>query len=141
MNTSDRIRISSNSIFEKSGAYSRLLVDGNWGFVSGTAGVDPATGTIPDDPTEQTHLCIKSIASALQQANMSLDDVVRTRIYLSDRKYLPFVKPVFASYFGDIRPANTTIVCDFAVDDIKVEIEVTALRQGASRVAAPANDQ
>ena len=70
--------ISSGSQFEKDVGDSRVVVDGEWAFVSGTTGFDYATMTITDDVAEQTRQALENIAAALRDAGFSLADVVRT---------------------------------------------------------------
>jgi enamine deaminase RidA (YjgF/YER057c/UK114 family) len=121
--------IRSGSRFEELAAYSRAVVEDPWVFVSGTAGYDFRTGTIPDDPGEQTEQCLRTIQAALEEAGASLADVVRVRCYLADRAYVEPMAAVLRKYFHDVRPTNTTIVCQFATEEMKVEIEVTALKR------------
>ena len=126
-----RRAIYSGSKFEDLAGYSRAVVDGDWIFVSGTAGYDFKTGTISDDPAAQAEQSLKTIATALAEAESSLADIVRLRLYVSDRAHVEPVSRVLARTFKDARPTNTTIVCGFAMPEMKVEIEVTALRQRA----------
>ena len=73
--------------------------------------------------------CISNIKSALSEANSSLEEIVRIRVYISDNKYfLGEVGQILGKYFGKIKPANTTVVTGFINDQIKIEIEVTARR-------------
>lgn len=124
-----RKKISSGSKFEKIVGYSRAVIDGEWIFVSGTTGYDYKNHTISDDIVEQTEQCISNIKSALSEANSSLEEIVRIRVYISDNKYfLGEVGQILGKYFGNIRPANTTVVTGFVDDQIKIEIEVTAKR-------------
>jgi enamine deaminase RidA (YjgF/YER057c/UK114 family) len=118
--------ISSGSAFEKTAGYSRAVVDGDWVFVSGTTGFDYAKMSISEDIIEQTHQTFRNISAALEQAGVSLKDVVRARYILTDAADWQKVAPVFGEYFGDIRPANTTIVCGLVDARMKIEIEVTA---------------
>ena len=118
--------ISSGSAFEKTAGYSRAVVDGDWVFVSGTTGFDYAKMSISEDIVEQTHQTFRNISAALEQAGMSLKDVVRAHYILTDAADWQKVAPVFGEYFGDIRPANTTIVCGLVDPRMKIEIEVTA---------------
>ena len=118
--------ISSGSAFEKTAGYSRAVVDGDWVFVSGTTGFDYAKMSISEDIVEQTHQTFRNISAALEQTGMSLKDVVRAHYILTDAADWQKVAPVFGEYFGDIRPANTTIVCGLVDPRMKIEIEVTA---------------
>lgn len=123
-----RTLISSGSDFERVAGYSRAVVDGRWVFVSGTTGFDYAAGTIAGPVEEQTHQTFRNIASALEKAGAGLKDVVRVRVYLSDAADFPKVAPILGEYLGDVRPANTTVVCQLVDPRMKVEIEVTARR-------------
>ena len=124
-----RRRISTGSKFEEMAGYSRAIVDGDWIFVAGTAGYDFRDHSISDDPAEQTEQSLRTIAATLAQADATLDDVVRVRVYVSDREYVMPVSRVLGRAFANSRPANTTIVCGFAMPEMKVELEVTALKR------------
>ena len=124
-----RVAISTGSKFEELAGYSRAIVDGEWIFVSGTAGYDFAKDTISDDAAEQTRQCLATIMSTLEKAGASLKDIVRVRVYVADRADIVAVSKVLATAFTDPRPTNTTIVCGFAMPEMKVELEVTALKR------------
>ena len=124
-----RWTISSGSKFEELAGYSRAVVDGEWIFVSGTAGYDFATNTISDDAEEQTRQCLATISATLEKANASLKDVVRVRVYVAAREDVMTVSKVLGAAFSDPRPTNTTIICGFAMPEMKVELEVTALKR------------
>lgn len=122
--------ISTGSPFEKSAGYSRAVVDGNFCFVAGTTGYDYATMTMPDDVSAQAKNCFTTIGNVLAEAGFSLKDVVRATYYIVDRADADDVLAVCGQYFGDIRPAATMlIVAGLLKPEMKVEIEVTALRR------------
>lgn len=121
--------ISTGSPFEKTAGYSRAVVDGDWCFVAGTTGYDYAAMTMPESVEEQTRNCLATIAAALQEGGFSLADVVRARYYVTDRAFVQKVFPILGEHFGDIRPAATMIVCELNEPEMKIEIEVTALRR------------
>ena len=120
--------------------YSRAVVDGDWVFVSGTAGYDFDTGTISPDAYEQAVQCLETIRLTLQKADADLADIVRLRVYLADRGDLEPVCRVLGSTFTEPKPTNTTIVCNFAVEEIKVEIEATALRRNRNQAPTVAEN-
>jgi len=120
--------ISTGSQFERDIGYSRVVVDGEWAFVSGTTGFDYATMTIADDVTEQARQTLENISSALAQAGFSLADVVRARYILPSAEDFPACWPVLREYFGEIRPASTMLVAGLADPRMRIEIEVTAKR-------------
>jgi enamine deaminase RidA (YjgF/YER057c/UK114 family) len=127
--TVNRRLISSGSTFEAEIGYSRAVVQGDWIFVSGTTGFDYATMTISDELENQTEQCLKNIESALMEAGSSLADVVRVTYVLPDGGDFPKCWPVLRRYFGEVRPAAMMIAAGLADPRMKIEIEVTALRQ------------
>lgn len=124
-----RERISSGSKFEELASYSRAIIDGEWVFLSGTTGFDYATGAMAEDPVEQTEQIFRNIKETLKQAGASLEDVVRVRVFISDRDDLIKVSEVVGKHFRNIRPTNTTVCAALATPEMKVEIEATALRR------------
>lgn len=123
-----RRAISSGSKFEEIAGYSRAVADGDWVFVSGTTGADPS-GRFSPDVAEQTRQSLATISRALAEADADLGDVVRLRAYLANRADVMTVSAILRETFSDPRPTNTTIICGFPVEDIKVELEVTALKR------------
>lgn len=122
--------ISSGSTFERDIGYSRAVVQGDWVFVSGTTGFDYTRMTIADDVAEQAEQCLRNIQAALDQAGASLADVVRVTYVLPRAEDFPACWPVLRTYFGEVRPAAMMISAGLADPRMKIEIEVTALRQG-----------
>ena len=131
----NRTRISSGSTFETQIGYSRAVVAGDWVFVSGTTGFDYATMTISDDVVVQAEQCLKNIASALEQAGSSLRDVVRVTYVLPDGADFEPCWPVLRQYFGEVRPAAMMISAGLADPRMKIEIEVTAIKQTSKQTS------
>lgn len=121
-----RWRISSGTVYEELAGYCRAVVDGDWVHVSGTTGIDPADGSIPEGVEAQTHQIFRNIEWALGEAGSSLADVVRIRVYLDNRDDFETVAPIIGGYMRDVRPANTTVVAPLCDARMKIEIEVTA---------------
>ncbi|MEM8551915.1 MAG: RidA family protein [Pseudomonadota bacterium] len=126
-----RQAITTGSKFEEMAGYSRAIVDGEWIFISGTAGYDFSNGTISEEPVEQARQCLATIEGTLREAGADMSDVVRVRLYLSDRSFVESVARELGSRFAPPRPTNTTIICGFATPEMKVEIEVTALKRAS----------
>lgn len=124
-----RTLISSGSSFEHEIGYSRAVAQGDWVFVSGTTGFDYATMTIAEDIEAQTEQCLKNIEAALTQAGASLKDVVRVTYVLPDGGEFAKCWPVLRRYFGDVRPAAMMISAKLLDPRMRIEIEVTALKQ------------
>jgi len=123
--------ISSGSSFEAKIGYSRAVVAGDWIFVSGTTGFDYATMTIAGNLASQTEQCLRNIEAALRQAGSSLKDVVRVTYVVPNGAEFEQCWPVLQKYFGDVRPAAMMISAGLADPRMKIEIEVTALKQAA----------
>ena len=124
-----RRRISSGSTFEAQIGYSRAIVAGPWVFVSGTTGFDYSTMTIADDVVAQAEQCMKNIATALAEAGARMDDIVRVRYLLPDVADFEPCWPVLRRWLGEIRPAATMLAAGLADPRMKIEIEVTALKE------------
>jgi enamine deaminase RidA (YjgF/YER057c/UK114 family) len=124
-----RTLISSGSTFEAEIAYSRAVVQGDWVFVSGTTGFDYSKMTISDDVQEQAEQCFKNIESALVQAGSGMQDVVRVTYVLPVSTDFPQCWPVLRKYLGSTRPASMMISAGLIDPRMKIEVEVTALKQ------------
>lgn len=120
-----RKAISSGSPFEKLAGYSRAVVDGDWVFISGTAGY-VAGETDADDAVAQTGKALSIIADALGQAGGTLADIVSVRVFAARREDILPISTVLGQTFHEPRPTNTTVICGFVNDEIKVEIEAVA---------------
>lgn len=121
--------ISSGSTFEKEIGYSRAVVTGNWVFVSGTTGYNYETMTIENDVVMQTEQCIKNIITTLEKANTKLENVVRITYILPIASDFEKCWPTLRNYFGNIRPAATMFSAGLADPKMKIEIQVTALKE------------
>ena len=124
----NREYISSGSTFEDEIGYSRAVIAGDWIFVSGTTGFDYTTMTISASLIEQTEQCLATIEDVLRQANSSLKNVVRVTYVLPDSEEFEKCWPVLRKHFGKIKPAAMMISAGLADPRMKIEIEVTALK-------------
>jgi enamine deaminase RidA (YjgF/YER057c/UK114 family) len=123
----ERRLISGHSPYEPIVGFSRAVVAGGHVYVAGTAPI-PADGSAPpDDAYEQARLCFAIIAEALGRAGATLEDVVRTRVYLTDAAHWQEVGRAHGEVFREIRPANTTVVTTLLNPAWKVEIEADAV--------------
>lgn len=123
--------ISSGSTFEAEIGYSRAVVLGNWTFVSGTTGFDYSTMEISANIEQQTEQCFLNIIEALKNANAELKDVVRVMYILPVAEDFQKCWPILKKYFGEIKPAATMIAAGLADKRMKIEIEVTAMKNAA----------
>ncbi len=124
-----RRNISSGTEYEKIAGYSRAVRLGNVVHVSGTTATEGADKIVGiGDSGAQTDFIIRKIEAALIQAGASLNDVVRTRIYLAPGADWEAVALVHGKFFGDIRPANTLLYIHALVGaDYLVEMEAEAI--------------
>ena len=123
----ERRLISGSSPYEPIVGYSRAVVVGDRVSVAGTAPI-PADGSPPpEDSYEQARLCFEIIGRALAQAGARFEDVVRTRVFVTDSAHFEGVGRAHGEVFAAIRPANTTVVTGLLDPAWKVEIEVEAI--------------
>ena len=123
----DRQLISSGSAFEERVGYSRAVRAGNQVWVAGTAPIMPDDADPPAGAYEQARLCLAIIERALAEAGASLDDVVRTRIYVTDAAHMLEVGRAHAEAFANARPAATGVVVELLDPRWLVEIEAEAV--------------
>jgi enamine deaminase RidA (YjgF/YER057c/UK114 family) len=119
--------ISGHSPYEPVVGFSRAVVLGNTVYVAGTAPIPPDGSTAPEGAYEQARLCLEIIGEALARAGAGFGDVVRTRIFVTDRAHYPDVARAHGEIFGEIRPASTAVVTDLLDPGWKVEIEAEAV--------------
>jgi enamine deaminase RidA (YjgF/YER057c/UK114 family) len=123
----ERRLISSGSSWEERYGYSRAVVTGAHVHVAGTAPIMPGDADPPSDPYAQATVCIGIIERALAEAGSSLDEVVRTRIFVTDATYIDDVGRAHGEAFGTARPATTAIVAQLLDPRWLVEIEAEAV--------------
>ena len=127
MTPSDRQRASSGSPYEPTVGFSRAVRVGDRVIVSGTAPVWP-DGSCPPDVEAQARRCFEIIATALDQLGAGLDDVVRTRMFLTDAAQADAVGRVHGELFAAARPAATMVVVAGLLDPRwLVEVEAEAI--------------
>jgi len=123
---SSRQNISSGGKFEKVVGYSRAVKFRNMIFVSGTTGTDSTGSLVSDDSYAQAKQAIQNIRTALEKAGASLNDVVRTRVFVSTTANWQDIAKAHLEFFGSIMPASSMLVCSFLDPKISVEIEADA---------------
>ena len=126
---SDRINISSGAPWESIAGYSRAVRVGQFIEVAGTTAVDAKGNFIGEgDVVAQTQYVLEKIQHAIEQAGGAMSDVVRTRIYVTDRENMIEVAKVHGKFFGEIMPVSTGVEIGALIDDrLLVEIEASAI--------------
>lgn len=124
----ERRRVQSGSPYEKTIGFCRAVAVGDRVLVSGTAPVWP-DGSCDPDPQVQAARCLEIIGKALAETGLSLEHVVRTRMFLVDAADAGAVGRAHAAAFADARPAATMVVVKALLDPRwKVEVEAEAER-------------
>lgn len=124
-----RQNISSGSPFEKPIGFSRAVRMGDRIAVAGTAPIAPDGSTAhPGDMYGQTLRCIEIIRDAIEAGGARLEDVIRTRVYLTDAERWQDAASAHGKLFGDIRPACTFVEVSRLIDPAwLVEIEAECI--------------
>ena len=127
----ERVLISSGSPYEDVIGFSRAVRVGPYISIGGTAPLDTNGNTVGvGDIALQTEQCLKTIKIALEKAGSSLNDVVRTRMLLTNIEDWKIAADVKARYFRTIKPVDTVMqVSRFINPDWLIEIEVDAIMQ------------
>jgi 2-iminobutanoate/2-iminopropanoate deaminase len=110
------------------GPYSQAIKTGNMVFVSGQIPIDPATGSfVSDEIAEQTEQVLKNLSAVLEAAGSSLNNVVKTTVFLADMNDFAVMNEIYAKYFSENKPARATVQAARLPRDARVEIEAIGL--------------
>lgn len=126
---SKRLKISSGSKWEDIVGYSRIVKTGNIIAVAGTTATDEEGKVVGHgDPYTQTKYIFQKIETYLKKVGASLDDVVRTRMFVTDISQWEAIGKAHGEYFRKIKPAASMLEVSKLIDPaLLVEIEVTAI--------------
>jgi enamine deaminase RidA (YjgF/YER057c/UK114 family) len=126
-----RRNISSGSPFEPTVGFSRAVRIGDRVLISGTAPIWP-DDFVDSDPGAQARRCMEIMLTALAEAGGSATDVVRTRMFITDARYVDAVGAAHGEVFSEIRPASTMVVIGGLLDPRwVVEMELEAVLTAA----------
>ena len=111
------------------GPYTPAVRAGDFIFVAGQGPIDPATNQMAyGDIRHETRLVLSNIKRILEGCGASMEDVVKCSVFLVDGRDFAAMNEVYAEFFGDQKPARTTVEAKFAQPDMKVEIDCIAYK-------------
>lgn len=110
------------------GPYSQAIDTGSLVFISGQIPVNPATGEIPEGITAQAAQSLANVKAILAEAGLSVDNVVKTTVFLADMNDFAAMNTVYADNFTAPFPARSAVAVKTLPKNVLVEIEVIALR-------------
>ena len=110
------------------GPYSQAVKTGGMVFCSGQIPIDVATGEfVSNDVAEQTEQVLKNLSAVLEAAGTSLNNVVKTTVFLADMNDFTAMNEIYAKYFSENKPARATVQAARLPRDARVEIECIAV--------------
>jgi len=110
------------------GPYSQAVFKTNMLYVSGTLGIDPETGNMPESFAEQTKLVFSNLKAILEAGTLNFCHVVKVSIFLQDMNDFAALNEIYATQFIDPYPARETVQVGRLPKDAKIEISVIAMR-------------
>ena len=108
------------------GPYSQAIEVNGLVYTSGQIGIDPATGAIVEGVEAQAHQVCKNLTELLKAAGTSMDNVVKTTVFIKDMNDFGTVNGIYAQYFTEPYPARSCVEGARLPKDVLVEIEVIA---------------
>ena len=131
----NRRRVATGTEWESTVGYSRAVRAGDRIFVAGTTATDDEGDPVaPGDPETQTRHALETVVEAVREAGGRREDVVRTRMYVTDADDWKAVGEVHGEFFGDVRPASSMVeVSGLIGPEYVVEIEAEAVVPDARR--------
>jgi 2-iminobutanoate/2-iminopropanoate deaminase len=112
------------------GPYSQAIIANGFIFTAGQVGADPKTGTLVEGGIEaQTEQVLKNIEAVLKASGCSLDDVVKTTVFLADLNDFAKMNEIYAKRFKMPFPARSTVQVARLPRDAKIEIEAVAVHR------------
>ncbi|MBQ8648104.1 MAG: RidA family protein [Oscillospiraceae bacterium] len=110
------------------GPYSQGIAAGSTVYVSGQLPIDPATGTMPEGIQAQTAQALKNITNILAEQGMTLDNVVKTTVFLADLADFVPMNEVYGQFFSQPYPARSAVQVAKLPKDAPIEIECIAVK-------------
>ena len=121
------VKVQTNLAPAAIGPYSQAIRCGAMIFVSGQLPVDPKTGNVPQTIDLQADMCLKNLEAVLAAAGGDVTSVVKTTVFLRDMSDFPRMNEIYGAYFGDARPARSTVEVARLPKDVLIEIDAIAV--------------
>lgn len=120
--------VSTNEAPAAIGPYSQAVTVGNTLYTSGQIPLTPEGTLVTGSIEEQTHQVFRNLKAVLEQAGYAFSDVVKATVFIADMNQFGAINEIYASYFGDHRPARSTVQVARLPRDVGVEIELIAVK-------------
>lgn len=111
------------------GPYSQAIDTGLFIFASGQLGLDPVSGELAEGVQEQARVALENVTAVLDAAGSSLDQVVKTTVFLQDMNDFVAMNEIYGQFFKEPYPARSAVQVARLPKDALVEIEVIALKK------------
>lgn len=108
------------------GPYSQAIISGNTVYCSGQIPINPETGEIPEGVANQAHQVFKNIKNLLEAAGTSIDNVIKTSVFIKDMNDFAEINAIYAEYFTEPYPARSCVEVARLPKDVLLETEVIA---------------
>jgi 2-iminobutanoate/2-iminopropanoate deaminase len=109
------------------GPYSQAIIAGDLVMTAGQIPLDPTTmELVSGGIAEQTHRVMQNLSAILEQSGTSLHSVIKTTVFLADMDDFTSMNEIYAQYFGDHKPARSTVQAARLPKDVRVEIDAIA---------------
>jgi 2-iminobutanoate/2-iminopropanoate deaminase len=123
-----KVKVQTDNAPAAIGPYSQAIKANGFVFVSGQIPIDPATGEfINRDIREQTEQVLKNVSAVLEASGSSLDQVVKTTVFLADMQDFGAMNEIYSLFFRENPPARATVAAAGLPRNARVEIEAIAL--------------
>ena len=111
------------------GPYNQAIQVGNMLFASGQLGLDPATGNFPEGGIKEQNIqSLLNVKASLEEAGFSINDVVKTTVFLADMADFAAMNEIYASQFEGDFPARSAVAVKTLPKNALVEVEVIAVK-------------
>ena len=114
---------------EAIGPYSQAVKVDGFIYVSGQLPLDAKTGLMPEDIKDQTRQSLENIKAILKEAGATMNDVVKSTVFLADMSYFAPMNEVYGEFFSGVFPARAAFAVKELPKQAKVEIEVIAFHE------------